>query len=138
MAVIKGSDLMLFKDNKSIAFATSHSLSISADTVETSSKDDVGAWVSKQVRKLSWTCSTDNLFSFSAYDAMFAAMKARTPFEVILTTAGTQGDDGNWAVGTESKYNGNVVITSLELNAQDGDNATFSVSFEGTGALTKV
>ena len=34
-------------------------------------------------------------------------------------------------------YKGKVVITSLELNAPNGDNATFTASFEGVGALTK-
>ena len=36
--IINGSDLMVFVDNKSIALATSHSLSISAETVDTSNK----------------------------------------------------------------------------------------------------
>ena len=36
---IKGGDLMLFVNGKSIAFATSHTLSISTDTVDTSNKD---------------------------------------------------------------------------------------------------
>lgn len=79
---INGSDLMLFIDStgegtafKSIAFATSHSLSISAETVETSSKDTGGKWVSKAPRKLSWTMSTENLYSLdgegSTYDDLF-------------------------------------------------------------------
>jgi hypothetical protein len=33
--VINGGDLMLFIDGKSIAFATSHKLSINVETVET-------------------------------------------------------------------------------------------------------
>ena len=42
--IIKGDDLMLFDaEGKSLAFATSHQLSISADAVETSSKDG-GVW----------------------------------------------------------------------------------------------
>ena len=139
MAVINGSDLMLFKGNKSIAFATSHSLSISADTFETSSKDDVGSWTSKTVRKLSWTCSTDNLFSAAAYNELYTAMTARQPFNLILSTKGTQASDGSWSVGSNGvEYSGNVVITSLELNAPDADNATFSCSFEGVGALVEI
>lgn len=85
---INGSDLMLFIDStgegtafKSIAFATSHSLSISAETVETSSKDTGGKWVSKAPRKLSWTMSTENLYSLdgegSTYDDLFTAMTER-------------------------------------------------------------
>lgn len=35
-------------------------------------------------------------------------------------------------------YKGKAVITSLELNAPDGDKATFSVSLDGTGALASV
>lgn len=42
--VIKGGDLMVFADNKSIALATNHTLTISADTKETSSKDSGGKW----------------------------------------------------------------------------------------------
>lgn len=44
MSVIKGGDLMLFVGGKSIAYATSHTLSISAGTKETSSKDSGGKW----------------------------------------------------------------------------------------------
>lgn len=42
--VIKGADLMIFADSKSIALATNHTLTISADTKETSSKDSGGKW----------------------------------------------------------------------------------------------
>ena len=34
-------------------------------------------------------------------------------------------------------YSGNVIITALEANAPNGDNATFTASFEGVGALSK-
>ena len=44
MSVIKGGDLMLFVNGKSIGFATSHTLSISAETKETTSKDSGGKW----------------------------------------------------------------------------------------------
>ena len=61
--VINGGDLMLFIDGKSIAFATSHKLSINVETVETTSKDSGGKWVAKAARKISWNCSTENLYS---------------------------------------------------------------------------
>ena len=37
----------------------------------------------------------------------------------------------------EGAYTGSAVITSLEANAPDGDKATLSISFEGTGSLAK-
>ncbi len=61
--IIDGGDLMLFINNTSIAFATSHKLSINVETVETSSKDGSGKWVEKEARKISWNASTENLYS---------------------------------------------------------------------------
>ena len=91
---INGSDLMLFLKGagdsaaKSIAFATNHSLSISAETVETSSKDTGGKWVSKAPRKLSWTMSTENLYSVdgegSTYDNLFTLMTGRQEIEAVF------------------------------------------------------
>lgn len=153
---INGSDLMLFIGTgngdsvtyKSIAFATSHKLSISAETVETSSKDSGGKWTSKAVRKLSWNMSTDNLFSLdgegSTYDDLFDLMTGRTEIDVVFSLEkdyASKADEvpsGGWTPMTTGQYKGKVVITSLELNAPNGDNATFTASFEGVGALTKV
>nr|DAD94564.1 MAG TPA: major tail protein [Siphoviridae sp. ctREU2] len=152
---INGSDLMIFLDlegtgenYKSIAFATSHSLSISAETVETSSKDTGGKWVSKAPRKLSWTMNTENLYSVdgegSTYDDLFTIMTDRKELDVVFSLEkdyATKKDEvptGGWTPITTGQYKGKVVITSLELNAPNGDNATFTASFEGVGALTKI
>ena len=146
--VINGSDLMLFLGGTSIAFATNHKLSISAETVETSSKDSGGKWVTKAVRKLSWNMSTENLYSLEGagktYDDLFTMMTGRTEIDAIFTVEkdyATKADkvpEAGWIPMTTGQYKGKVVITSLELNAPNGDNATFTASFEGVGALTKV
>lgn len=146
--VINGGDLMLFLGGTSIAFSTSHKLSISAETVETSSKDNGGKWVAKAVRKLSWNMSTENLYSLDGagktYDDLFTMMTGRTEIDAIFTVEkdyATKADEvpaGGWVPMTTGQYKGKVVITSLELNAPNGDNATFTASFEGVGALTKV
>lgn len=146
--VINGGDLMLFLGGTSIAFSTSHKLSISAETVETSSKDNGGKWVAKAVRKLSWNMSTENLYSLEGagktYDDLFTMMTGRTEMDAIFTVEkdyATKADtvpEAGWVPMTTGQYKGKVVITSLELNAPNGDNATFTASFEGVGALTKV
>jgi len=150
---IKGSDLMLFiKPNgtstfKSIAFATSHSLSINGESTETSSKDNGGKWVSKQMQRLSWTVSTDNLYSLdgegSVYDDLFTVMTERKEIDIVFSLENGYEDKadevptGGWSPITSPQYKGKVLMTSLELNAPNGDNATFTASFEGVGALTK-
>jgi len=87
--VINGSDLMLFINGKSLAFATSHKLSISADTTETSSKDSSGSWTTKKVKKLSWTASTENLYSEDGAGDNFDDL-VKSPKPCHPTKAGVQ------------------------------------------------
>lgn len=145
--VINGGDLMLFIDGKSIAFATSHKLSINVETVETTSKDSGGKWVAKAARKISWNCSTENLYSNDGegmtFDQLFDKLTARTPIKAVFclekdySTKKDEVPEGGWLPVTTGIYSGNVIITALEANAPNGDNATFTASFEGVGALTK-
>ena len=136
--VINGSDLMLFIGNKSIAFATSHKLTINAETVETTSKDNTGDWTSKQVKKLSWNATSDNLYSVDSFAILYNAMIQKTKLTVAfdIKVAGALPTTG-WT-GNDQGYYGEAIITSLEANAPDGDNATFSVNFEGVGALIEI
>ena len=136
--IINGSDLMVFVDNKSIALATSHSLSISAETVDTSNKDVGGGdWSSSTVKKMSWECSTENLYSKDAYKQLYDAMVKKTPVDIVFDLKeGTELQTG-WTPATGGTgYTGKAIITSLEANAPDGDNATFSATFTGVGALS--
>ena len=148
--IIKGDELMLFDANgESIALATSHTLSISADSAQINCKDG-GIWQSGTVNQLSWTIDTDNLYSTSEFDTLFNIMTARTPVDVYFgmkseTGTGDVDTDGSnptsgtqkvWTKGNGT-YKGKAVITSLNVNAQSGDNATFTASFQGVGALVK-
>ncbi len=142
--VINGGDLMAFVDGKSIGFATSHTLTINLATAETTSKDSGGKWQSSEARLLSWTVDSENLMSNDAegvtYDTLFNTMTARTSvtlkFAVKAETADTV-PDGGWTPKTTYRT-GSAYITALTLNAPNGDNATFTVSFTGSGPLTVV
>lgn len=160
MAVIKGGDLMLFLESgtgstatkKSIAFATNHTLNISADTKETSSKDSGGVWQTSEVGILSWTASSENLYADAGagfgYDELFDMMVARKAIKAVF---GLEGDSANlndgklaqvpnagWKPKTGKGYEGSVIITGLSKNAPNGDNATFTVDFTGVGELKKL
>lgn len=136
---------MLFVDGKSIAYATSHTLSISGDTQDTSNKDEGGGnWASSEVSILNWTASSDNLFSTDGegnnFADLFDIMIAKTPVQAVFCLKSqmnlTDVPDGGWSPSVP-KYVGNVVITSLEVNAPNGEYATFTAQFTGVGALTK-
>lgn len=167
MATIKGGDLMLFMNGKSIAYATNHTLNISAETVDTSNKDiGAGVWQSQEIGILSWTGTSENLYAIDStgdsesgkigntYETLFDAMVAKTPVDIVLATEGNStnfadgkitnvytaeqtASNGYWTAGSPS-YEGKAIITSLELNAPNGEDATFSVEFTGHGPLNKV
>ena len=97
MSVIKGGDLMLFVDGKSIAFATNHTISINADTKETSTKDNGGFWQVSEVGMLSWTCTSENLMGDPqagiGFDELFDIMIARKPVTGVFAL---EGDSTNF------------------------------------------
>lgn len=140
---VLGKDLMLSVEAKVLALATSCKLGLSAETIDTQSKDS-GIWTEKDIKKLSWNASSENVFSADAdansYDKLFALMIAHKPvtlkFGVVSNSDENEMPEGGWTLGAGS-YTGKAVITSLEANAPDGDKATLSISFEGTGPLKK-
>ena len=150
--ITKGGDLMLFVDGKSIAFATNHTLTISADTKETSTKDSGGLWQTSEVGMLSWSCSSENLIGDPqagiGYDELFAYMVARKPITGVFALEGnsTNYNEGKlgaapsagWTAKDSDGYTGQMVITNLEKNAPNGDNATLKVDFTGVGELKQV
>lgn len=136
--VISGSDLMLFKDGRALAMATSCKIDISSNTLSVSSKD-LGKWESKMSQKLSWSATSDNLLVMSEYKSLVDAMIAREALQLEFDVVSKTNDDGvpteGWTFDANNGYKGNAIITSISLTASDGENAQYSVSFEGSGPL---
>lgn len=160
--IIKGDDLMLFNGTtgKSYAYATAHTLTITADTADTSSKDH-GVWTGNEVAKISWEITSENLYTSDGFDSLFNSMINRTAIPVIFglkqkgeadktvadgdyanwtpdyTTAETTGAPNPPTEDTTNKdmYMGSAYITSLTANANTGENATYSVTLTGTGSI---
>lgn len=151
MSIIKGQNLMAFCGGKSIAFATSHTLEVSGETISTSTKDNGGGeWETSEMGLLSWTCSSENLIgdprSGLGYDDLFDMMVKKQPVDLVFSLKNTIAADGTyyeapeagWTAKTNDGHKGKAFITALSLNAPNGENSTMSVTFTGTGALTKV
>lgn len=148
--IIKGTDLMVFQGGKSLAYATSCSLKLGSKTTSISSKDH-GKWEATKPIKFSWEMSSDNLYTEADFNTLFVAWKAGNTVEVIFdlakesATATDADGDGlvvptaGWTPkgGTGGKgLKGVAYITSIDVNAPDGDNATYSVTFMGAGELS--
>ena len=101
------------------------------ETRDTSNKDSAG------FRELlggqrSWSLAGDGLVVYSlasadGYSDLFGYWNNRTNLYVKFGSV----------TASEKSYSGRGFITSLDQEAGVEDNATFSFSFEGTGALTE-
>lgn len=137
--VLLGNDLLLFVDGVAVGHAKSHTVSISANVIDKSSKDDK-TWNTKHSGRLTWNVSTDGLVSYDDtrcnYEALYTKMVAKT--QVVLVSALIDAANTTQAfTPLDSIYTGTAIISSVELTSPDDDNATFSVSFEGTGSFIK-
>lgn len=141
---IKGKDLMVFQKKgasyTALAAATSHTLSISAAVMEASSKDS-GKWGDSEAGRMEWEMGTENLFVQADFDILFDAMVAGEKLDVAFEVASnansdTGKPDNGWAIGPGG-YEGQVLITALNANAPNGENATYTATFKGCGPLKK-
>lgn len=142
---IDGKDLMIFIDKKPVSLATSHRLSINADTSDSASKDD-GKWKTSKVTKLGWEATTEALVSMdedaNSFELMYEKMIACEEVEVISGRPANASNDGvpegGWTVPDKVHYKGMALITSLERNDPNDSNSTMTITLQGNGKLEKV
>ena len=141
--ITKGDQLMLFVGGKSIAFATAHTLTLTTNTTDIASKEH-GIYGAKDVSTITWEITTENLFAESDYATLVDSMLAGQPVDVVFANAaswvktGIDNSSKTWtpdSAGTQ--LSGKALITSLTANANTGENATFSATFTGVGAISK-
>lgn len=146
--IIKGGHLMVFLNNEPIAFATSHSLSKTLNTQEISTKDH-GDFSAVLPQNITWEITTENLYSLQGYQALNTAFNnmqevtvyfgetnyAQGKDKVQNSIVGTNPASTNWTK-TGFGESGKAYITSLQVTAGAGENATFSATFTGNGSLT--
>lgn len=155
--IIKGGKIMVFVDNEPIAFATNHTLSLTRNTQEISSKDHGDATAILPTTQ-SWEVTSENLMSTEGYAPILAAYLNATKVTIYFgasnysNTTSEQGivdvDSATnwtkeaWPSGATSSNSlnlqGSAYITSLNVNAPSGDNATYTVTFSGTGQISRV
>ena len=153
MSITRGKKLMLFIETssnvfKSLGYATNHTLSTSASTIDVAHKDlaDAGSgkWADEDIDTLNWTITSENFYAATADGVTFADLfgyyAAGTELNVKFAVAAdstTGVPTGGWVPpSTGYILSGKVVITSIDVNAPVSDNASFSVTLTGKGPLT--
>jgi predicted secreted protein len=142
--IVYGGTMMILVTSGStrlpVGFSTSAKLDLTLDVREISSKDS-GNWKEKAAGKWDWNASTEGLTAYAltatTWDVsdLYTIMLDRQP--VTVTFGIVSGSTPSWQLDTSSKYfSGTALVTSFSLNAPDGDNATYSITLEGTGQLS--
>lgn len=143
--IVKGSMLQVQVGGDILGFATSHSLSITTNTTEVSTKDH-GDYPAIIAQTLSWEVTCENLYTDANEAALIAIQTAKTPVTVTFCKVSNyDANDEKGIVGNSSKpawtvgdqiLTGQAYLTSFQLNAPAGDNATISCTFTGSGSFT--
>ena len=147
MANIMGEQIQLLVSGSTLACATSCSVNISSDDIDVSCKDSAG-FNSTIPGRITWTAQSDNLFVIGDYQKLVDAMLNKTVLTLAFSTVGNWADKtapdsdghvvpaGGWTSANDG-YTGQVTVSSIDLNADNGSVATYSVTFNGHGALAK-
>ena len=125
MAAIKGLDVLIKVGSTVVGGQRNASLEMSAETIDTTVKT-TGGWAAKIPGIKSWTSSCDGVYFVddAGLEAAQAAFMNGT--EVKLDFSNSSG----------LAYSGQAVITSMSVEAGQEDIVSYTISFEGTGALT--
>lgn len=143
--IIKGNKIQCFYQGNTFAYATSHTLTITGNTSDITSKDH-GEWGATDVTSLSWEVTGEYFYTDTDYDTLFDLMLYKRP--VLITVAEVRNYDENglsdlggsvysWSPSVVNR-SGYAVITSLTANANTGEKATYSITFTGNGPLSIV
>lgn len=132
---------MLMLNGKSIAHATSCSQSVTTQVTEVATKD-YGDFSSKEPQKIDWQITSDHLLTETGWIQLQKAQRDMTPVVAYFCEASNytaEGcGDGSYYTGPKSTapYTyGEAIISSLNITAAAGDNATMSVTLDGRGPL---
>ena len=141
MPTIKGQNLRVMVGGKCIAMATSCQFHISAELQDSSSKDSVGDFQEQEVVGLSWDASTDSLVTLVDNGSngelpqdILSLIINKT--KVTLTFDQTTGTNNRTGTNSAIKKSGQAFVTDVNITAQNRQNSTISVQFQGTGPLS--
>ena len=155
--ILKGSALQLFINDGGaqdvcIGFATSHSLSITTNVSELSTKDH-GDYPAVLPTTITWEVTAENVYATTSMTKLLGYVKNRTKVTIKFAEVGNYSQDGgsysydvvepgiiendsktSWSIGKVIGQ-GKAYITSYSINAASGDNASISCTFTGCGPL---
>ena len=136
MTVLNGQLLGIYYGDSAVGLDTNASLSIKRGTRDTSNKNS-GRWTNKEGGRLDWSGNSEGLVSIGEnFDKLFDLIEGDAVTVKFCEQEEDENGDMKPKVGG-SVRTGKAIITSLEINAPDNENSTYSISLEGAGKLAK-
>jgi len=139
MAVINGTDIKVYDaSGELIAFAQNGSININHSTREITNKSSAG-WKESLEGLRDWSIDTDGVYAWSDASGTLLTNGFDDVLKTyIITRAVLSVKFGTTATATgDTVYTGSAFVTSGSISAGTEDSATYSMSMEGTGALTQ-
>ena len=136
---LNGTDLGVYVGGTLIAYSTNATINMNHSPRSTTNKESAG-WEENMEGLRNWDVSCDALYAW--LDPAGSAISNETLSEIftgyLATRASFTLTFGVTSSGPgDTKYTGTAWLTSASLTAPLEDTATFSVSFQGSGALTQ-
>lgn len=142
--LINGDDLLLYLTTGQtvVAYATSVSVQVDSETIDTSSKFSC-RWASNIGGRASYTISADALYCDAAegisFDKLLEMMVEGEPIEWYIgeeqAHTGTCDTNPHTLDTTKRYYNGRAIVTSVSLEAGNNEIASCSISMTGEGEI---
>ena len=143
--LVNGDNFLLYLTSGQtvVAYATSCSLQVDSETIDTSSKFSC-KWASNMGGKASYTISADALYCQDvegaiSFDKLLEFMVKGEQIEWYM------GEEKEWTGSCETNthelddtktyYNGKAVVTSVSLNAGANEIASCSINLTGAGEI---
>ena len=135
MATLKGQNLRVYAGQSVIGMATNCTITLTNNTDDASTKDDVGMASKPVTTSKSWQVQVESL-NVSDVATMLTAIKNLTPFSLRWDEASTT-DNQTGLVSTFARA-GQAYLTDATFNFNDRENSAKSLQFTGTGVISAV
>lgn len=124
---VRGLNILVYVGSQVVGGQRGATLNRGSETLDVSNKATEGGWKEFIQGAKEWSIECDGILmaSDTGYEALETAYLGGTPVEVKINDGGTWG------------FKGNAIITDFPVEAPYDDALSYSVTFQGTGALTK-
>ena len=120
---------------KCVGMATNCTVTLTNNTEDASTKDDVGMAQKPTMTSQGWSVSVESL-DVSDAGAMLTAIKSLTPFTLMWDKTSTS--DNQTGEQADFARKGQAYLNDATFNFNDRENATKSLQFTGSGALEDI